>query len=843
MQLISNNLRLRIIKNKMNMNPTGIACLCLALLLNFSTRGNNPVKPKSIEAQRSTKIVTLDGVINEDEWADASILENFIQLRPVPFKSEDEKTKTVTFLKYDNEGIYFGGKLFENSKDSISKELIGRDKFGNNDFVGIIFDTYKDNLNAFEYFVTPLNEQMDAKNSPNNNGNDEDFSWDGVWQSQTKIHDWGWSFEMFIPYAAIRFPNNSVQDWGLNIVRRRQKTGEQFFWNSIDPNVNGFLTQEGYWTGIKDIKPPIRLQLSPYLSYYANHFPARTEGVKDFNHQVNGGLDLKWGINQAFTLDATLIPDFGQVQSDPKVLNLTPFEVQFNEYRPFFTEGTDLFSKGNLFYSRRIGGTPFHFYSVDGKLKGDETLISNPSETKLINATKISGRTTNGLGVGFLNAITNRSEATALSAETGVERPIETSPLTNYNVFVANKSLTYNSSISLVNTNVLRLGDTYDANVSAFLFDFNNKTNKWNAGGQINTSLINNDEGIKNNAGYGHNLYVGKTSGKFRFNIWNEIADTKYNSNDMGYFTNNNYVNQGVWIGIRKNTPNKWRNNLGININAFTSYLYSPIGENNPSFQAGRINLNTFMQLKSLHFMGVFADFRPHSNDYYEPRVYGKFFRSGSSHMMGFWVESNRAKSVFVNAEIAYRRAINFYGGKFLDISARPTWRVNEKLSLGMRMAWQPRFNNVGFIGFSKGQPVFTKRNIQTMENTFNGKYTFTNRMGLNLVVRHYMRSIENIQAFDLMNDGSVKENSLNASDFNRTANYFNVDLVYTWQIAQGSFINVVWKNAISRFDQGFNRDYFANLDNTLGNDQNNNLSVKFIYFLDYHTIASKIKN
>lgn len=123
-------------------------------------------------------------------------------------------------------------------------------------------------------------------------------------------------------------------------------------------------------------------------------------------------MDLKYGINQAFTLDATLIPDFGQVQSDNQVLNLTPFEVKYNEYRPFFTEGTELFSKGNLFYSRRIGGQPLHEYDVYDNLDSNETVIKNPTESKLINAIKVSGRTQSGLGIGFLNAITQAEYAT-----------------------------------------------------------------------------------------------------------------------------------------------------------------------------------------------------------------------------------------------------------------------------------------------------------------------------------------------------------------------------------------------------------------------------------------------
>ena len=168
----------------------GIAFILLILFAQeiYCTPINKNPEPRKIDAKRSVNKVTIDGTINESEWSDASILEKFTELRPTPFEPEDPNKPLIAYIKYDDSGIYFGGKVKETSKDSISKELIGRDGFGNNDFVGIIFDTYKDNLNAFEYFITPLNEQMDAKFAPGSN-DDEDFSWDGVWESNTKIHD------------------------------------------------------------------------------------------------------------------------------------------------------------------------------------------------------------------------------------------------------------------------------------------------------------------------------------------------------------------------------------------------------------------------------------------------------------------------------------------------------------------------------------------------------------------------------------------------------------------------------------------------------------------------------
>ena len=280
--------------------------------------------PKILPAKRTTGKIKIDGIPNEAAWKDGAVMTDLIEFRPNVGSVEDHANRTVSYLMYNDEGIYFGGFCYERTKDSIATELVGRDGFGTNDYVGLIFDTYNDKLNGFEYFVTPLNEQWDAKqNPPVPNQDNEDFTWNSVWQSGAVITDSGWSFEMFIPFSAIRFGKKDVQDWGFNITRRRRKTEQQYTWNPVDPNVNGFLTQEGNMERYyHNIKPPLRLQFSPYLSFYENHYPYNTPGVKNWTNQVNGGMDLKYGINQAFTLDATLIPDFGQVQSDNQVLIL-----------------------------------------------------------------------------------------------------------------------------------------------------------------------------------------------------------------------------------------------------------------------------------------------------------------------------------------------------------------------------------------------------------------------------------------------------------------------------------------------------------------------------------------
>lgn len=781
-----------------------------------------------LPAKRTSQTVKIDGLITEEAWKDAAVMTNLIEFRPKVGDTEDPANKTIAYLMYSDDGIYFGGYCYERNRDSIASELVGRDGFGTNDYIGIIFDTYLDKLNGFEYFVTPLNEQWDAKMSPNPNGNSEDFSWNAVWESGAVIHSDGWSFEMFIPYSAIRFGKNEVQNWGLNITRRRRKTEEQFTWNPIDPNVSGFLTQEGIWKGISNIKPPLRLQFSPYFSTYINHFPAQSAGQKSWSSSVNGGMDVKYGISQAITLDMTLIPDFGQVQSDNQVLNLTPFEVRFNENRSFFTEGTELFSKGNYFYSRRVGGTPLRYHSLGNYMNPNEHIVKNPSETKLINATKISGRLQNGLGIGFFNAITAAQYA-IVEDDLKNERKIETSPLTNYNIIVLNQSLKNNSSVSFVNTNVLRSGADYDANVMAGLFDLNDKKNTWNVGGKVaNSRLMSYLPGGDVLSGYSHNLYFGKISGRFNFNVGQDLTNDKFNSNDLGYFTFNNFLDHNMWMGYRWLKPTNWYNNIRINFNAYYSRRLTPA-----AYRSAMVNVNANGQLKNLWFAGILFGYEPEFNDFQEPRVEGRFFRGWESKFLDFWVETNQAKKYSVYTELLYVTR-TFFNSKRFAYWFSQRYRFNDKFSIRHQLNTEPQRNNVGFADIEGSDIIFGRRHRNTIENILTLKYNFNARMGLNTRVRHYWSKVEYKEFFTLLENGALHVNNIYNENRDQNVNFFNVDMVYTWQFAPGSFLNIVWKNSVFDFKESVEKNYFQNFSNTMEVDQNNNLSLKVIYFLDY---------
>ncbi len=804
------------------------------LLSCYSFSQTAPAVHRELKAVRTNQKIIIDGDISDSAWKTAAHATDFVEWQPDFGKAENKNSRTEVYLLYDDEAIYVAGFCHEASSDSISKELVGRDVVGVNDFAGVLFDTYNDKINGFGYYVTPLGEQFDAKYS--NAG--EDGSWNSVYKSEAKIVKGGWTFEMKIPYSAIRFTKKDVQTWGFQVIRRRSKAGIRMMWNPFNPNIGGTLfAQAGLLTDITNVKPPVRLSISPFFSDYANHYPYDQAGVKNWTNTLYAGIDdLKFGINQSLTLDLTLLPDFGQVQSDNDVLNLTPFAIKYPEQRTFFTEGTDLFSKGNFFYSRRIGGTPLHYYDVYNDLNANEIVANDPATTRLISAAKISGRTSDGWGVGVLNAVTDAQYATVQDTLTKATRQIQTSPLTDYNMVVIDKSLKNNSSVSFVNTSVWRSGSDYDANVTGALWDFYDKKNVWNFNGKIAESQLygyNPDSTSKNSMfGTEYAFAFVKQGGRLNFQLSEEAADSTYQQNDFGYATNSNYLNNDAWIGYKWIVPKSFYNNLYLNFNATYSNRF-----NQGDYQSFYFNSNINGQLKNLWNGGIIVYGDGPSNDFYEPRVEGLVFQRPSDEGGGFWIYSNNAKKYYAGIEFYYSH-INKFNGDNYQLMLTNQFRFNKKLTILLNNNFTPNYNNVGFAydssdAITGNQDIFFgNRNRITLENIISVKYNFNNKMGLTFRARHYWSKVDYKQFYTLNPDGTLATTPLVFD--NDDVNYFNIDMLYTWEFAPGSFLNVGWKNAIATDDALVTPTYIKNAGNTFAAAQNNNFSIKVIYFLDY---------
>lgn len=785
-------------------------------------------------AIRTSLPVKIDGAINEEAWKQAPLITGLIEQRPTPGRVEDTRNKSELYLLYDNEAVYFGGILYESSKDSISQQLSGRDNIGVNDFIGVIFDTYQDKINGLGFYVTPLNEQFDIKYTIGINGG-EDITWNAVYTTAVTMLNNGWSFEMRIPYSALRFSKGKVQDWGLQIIRRRSKSGQQFAWSPLDPNKFGFMNQAGTWKGLQDIQPPIRLSFYPYFSTYLTKNPNLDN---EWKTSVNGGMDVKYGISDAFTMDMTLIPDFGQVQSDNQVLNLSPFEIRFNENRPFFNEGVELFNRANLFYSRRIGGQPIHYYDAYGRVGVNETIVKNPAESKLINATKISGRTQKKLGLGFFNAITKTQHAIVEDAA-GKRYKMETGPLTNYNIMVVDQGLKNNSRVTLINTNVWRSGHDYDANVTALDWDLYDNHVDWNFWGQVNHSrLIGYPTAKETEQGYLYNLFIGRFKGRFTWEVHRFFADEKYEQSDMGFFTNNNYITHGFYSGYKWTKPKSFYNNIFLNLNGYYSELYTP-----RNYQDMALFGNVNGQLKNLWQFSINADVRPKSNDFYEARLPEWVFKRPGTWRKGFQISTNRAKKYAATFRLFQRTSAKYKTNAiepFISNSYRFSDKFNVELSNYMFFAK----NDYGFAYFTNTlDSVATGlRKRHTAENILNLKYNFNNKMGLTFRLRHYWSKVNYTRFFNLRKDGSTEDLAVASKDPNINLNLFNIDMNYTWQIGPGSFINVNWKTSSELFDKLVEEGYYENIKKTLDRPQFNSFSVKIIYYLDYLDLKGKKK-
>jgi uncharacterized protein DUF5916/cellulose/xylan binding protein with CBM9 domain len=282
---------------------------------------------RTLPAIKINQSIKIDGDLDDEAWKQIMPTGDFITSAPVFGKPSSRKTEVK--IAYDNAAVYVGAYMYDNP-ENIRRQLTARDVIDRQDldYFVVGFDTYHDRQNSFVFRVTAAGVQGDAKES--NGGAVFDQTWDAVWESKTSIKSDGWVAEIKIPFSAIRFSKNNEQKWGLNFARFIRKINENSIWNPVNPSINGDVNQWGDWTGIRNITPPLRLSFLPYLSGGVRISPTMKGDVTEF--LKSGGMDVKYGINESFTLDMTLVPDFAQVQSDNVYLNLSPFEIKFDDY-------------------------------------------------------------------------------------------------------------------------------------------------------------------------------------------------------------------------------------------------------------------------------------------------------------------------------------------------------------------------------------------------------------------------------------------------------------------------------------------------------------------------------
>ena len=777
---------------------------------------------KSITTEKISEPITIDANLNEDAWKNVSIASDFIMFDPDNGRPIDVKKKTEVKILYDDQAIYISALLYDDEPSKIMREITERDDFGSSDTFGIYINGYNDGQQDFRFFVTAAGGQVDCLATEQLG---EDYSWNAIWESKVKITEFGWAVEMKIPYAALRFSNEAQQTWGLNFVREIRRDRQTYTWTHVDSKIGAVIPQAGILNGIQNIKTPTRLFLIPYASFYLNgseHQKAKGE--------FKGGLDIKYGINDAFTLDAILVPDFGQTKFDNVILNLGPFEQQFNENRPFFTEGTDLFSKGDLLYSRRIGQTP-NFYP---DLAENESIKDYPSAINLLNALKVSGRDKSGMGIGFLNAITVKTSARVENEADGSQREVIVSPLTNYNVTVFDQRFNQNSSVTFINTNVTRNGSYRDANVTGLLFDLNNKTNKYNLEGALKSSSI---RDVENSNGVNASLFLAEKSGNFRHSIGAEYISKDFDNNDLGINFKTNYYSVSGNSNYRILNPNKTFNAFRINLNSYFEF-YTPTNQ----IQSSNFNVNMSATTKKNHYYGGGINFNPFKNyDYYEPRTANRYFVNPET-LGGFLNFSSNYNNKFALDLSPYMTHVLNENRYESGIEISPRYRFNDAFSMVYSFDFARQQNDVGFIDRDADEIIFARRNRNTFTNSITSKFSISSEMNFNLSVRHYWSLAENNQINTLNSDGSLAPNTTYTGNKNSNFSSWNLDLSYSWWFAPGSQMSILYRNNAATFDRNINKNFNSNFSNLFNDNLSHVLSFSVRYFIDYNQAKNWIK-
>lgn len=800
-----------------------------AILIVFITLSVNIIaQKKSAQAYRTNEIIKIDGILNEKTYQSASPAKDFFQIQPYNGKAAMQPSEV--YILDDENAIYVGAKMYDSHPDSIFNYLTERDNMGMSDYFGIYFDPYNTGQVAYGFFITPAGIQVDIK-ATNNDGNNEDGNWNEIWESKTKIEKFGWVAEMRIPFTAIRFPKNGAKAWGLNMFRNIRRYNSNNSWNMLDKKVNGFLVQQGELQGIDNISSPLRLSLSPYLSSYYE----KTSSSDPGQFLYKGGLDLKYGINEGFTLDMMLIPDFGQIQSDDKRLNLSPYELYYDEKRQFFNEGVELFDRGGIFYSRRIGSAPK--FSDNINTNANETVTYNPSETQLVNATKVSGRTNNGWGLGFLNAMSLPAEATIEDTILHSSRKQRLQPFTNYNVLVVDKSLPNNSFFSLINTNVSMTDHPFSANVTATDFQFRDKSQTYLLKGKGAVSVRGEEE---KETGYFASLGVEKKKGKLFWGVSQSVNSDKYNPNDLGYLQRNNHITSEAWLYSQTLQP------FGIfreiNGNIWYNYvrMYSP-----NVFYDHEAGAELNVRFKNNYYLYSNAIFISNKNDYYEPRVDGRFFYNPYMMIFNFYMSTDQRKNLNlgVNFNTSSQPDFKSTGTSF---GADLTWRIGQQFMIELDNQISNDKNEHGYAGLSENNDsiIFSKRDVHTIVNTFVSSYILNNSTSLSLRARHYWSGVENFEYFRLNENGRLEGINANHYNFDQSYNALTIDVLLKWIFAPGSELSVSWKTFSNFGENKLETAYFQNLSDSWLN-KHNSLSLKVLYYLDTNKFikTNKVNN
>lgn len=511
---------------------------------------------KTARAVRIDAAPLIDGLIEDDAWLTAPKISEFLEWEPDNLDSTSEATEVQ--IVYDDKYIYMAFRNFQREPHKIKKILTRRDDFDggfnyNGDWVGVGIDSQNDDQSGYYFAINSAGVQVDVLFSQDEN---IDSSWDGVWEGKTSINSQGWCAELKIPFSLFQFSNENIQVWGLDLSRMIYEHQEWIGWPGRAVESQGMVSRWGILEGIKNIPAPKQFEIMPFIL-------AGGIAGEQVEFSKNAGLDIEYGLSSNITLSMAFNPDFGQVEADPSVLNLTAFETFFEEKRPFFVEGAGFFDNEiQLFHSRRLGRQPDYFKPEDGEI------FHRPQASTILGAMKIMGKSNSGLSFGIIESVTDKEYGTweyEDDNDSTISKQILLEPLTNYFIGRIQKPV-FNkiSNLGLMVTDVRRDGGT-DAQVIGSDWNLKFFDNKLNLSGQAAHSSKGEVQG---------NMALIKI--EYRDPVWWSIeletglVDKNFDINDLGYLRRNDVWWVGLRSKLRKQKPwGRFLNNY-LSMNLFT---------------------------------------------------------------------------------------------------------------------------------------------------------------------------------------------------------------------------------------------------------------------------------
>ena len=768
----------------------------------------NQLRFREMVATRTSAPPIIDGIIDDKVWENAIIENEFVQFEPYNLAAPSERTEAR--LMYDNDYVYIAVNNYDTEPEKITGRLSRKDRwmeaFGpHSDWVGVAFDSNNDDRTGYWFAVNPAGSRMDVYVS-GEGMKAFDSSWDVVWEFKTAIHDQGWSIEMKIPMSVFQFDANKNEDWGLQVARYIHRLQEEVQWPGRSKGVNGFVPYYGILKGMDNIPSPKKVEILPYV----------LSGNNDESNVSSTGIDMKYGLSAQSSLNMTINPDFGQVEADPSVLNLTAFETQFEEKRPFFIEGGSFFkNRYKLFHSRRIGQTPGMLVPEDA------VIIDSPDATTILGAGKILGETAAGTKYGIIEAVTDEEFGVweTESGDTVIQEKGIIEPRTNYFIGRVEQPVFNNlSTVGVMMTDLRRVEAGY-ANVMGLDWRLKFLDNALTLKGQIVHST---KDGISGN---GARFNIGYLDPKWwDLNFVTGFTDDQYEINDLGFNERNDKWYYGSYGGLRKQDP--WGRFLGNHL----EYRYFISGRGGDGLTLSKsLSIEQRNELKNYWSFGAelnmqFAAYND-EDTFRDERAWA--YQSETEGYGIFWFQTDKRKKLILRPYLGYGQGEYRPWGYRVGLNLRfqPLNNINLMIEgfqdLGTKsMEW------VGIEEDSIGTNIIYAESASLMNDIqFRFNWTFTPDLTFEAFIQPFTVDMDYKTFHKLL---AEKTRDLEPYQYNDNPDFRINNIVGTlvlrWEYRPGSTLFFVYNLHTN--------NYYSASDDSWDKDTANSLFIKFNYWL-----------